>query len=86
MELFALIYDDYSFIYEDGKIELAFEIYTQAENRYEHDFTGNRAVASGIDSVTTDKRTDDVVYDLSGRRVTNPGKGVYIINGKKVLK
>lgn len=86
VELFALIYDDYSFIYEDGKIELAFEIYTQAENRYEHDFTGKRTVASGIDSVTIDKRTDDVVYDLSGRRVTNPGKGVYIINGKKVLK
>ena len=26
-----------------------------------------------------------VVYDLSGRRVTNPGKGIYIVNGKKVV-
>lgn len=86
VELFGLIYDDYSFIYEDGKIELAFEIYTQAENRYEHDFTGKRAKPTGIDGITTDKRTDNVVYDLSGRRVTNPGKGVYIINGKKVLR
>jgi hypothetical protein len=25
------------------------------------------------------------VYDLNGRRVTNPGKGLYIKNGKKVL-
>ena len=27
-----------------------------------------------------------VIYDLQGRRVVNPGKGVYIINGKKVMK
>ena len=24
-------------------------------------------------------------YDLSGRRVDNPTKGVYIVNGKKVI-
>ena len=27
----------------------------------------------------------DMIYDLSGRRVNNPTKGIYIINGKKVL-
>lgn len=26
-----------------------------------------------------------VYYDLMGRRVTNPGKGIYILNGKKLL-
>ena len=26
------------------------------------------------------------IYDLSGREVTNPGRGIYIINGKKVLR
>ena len=26
------------------------------------------------------------VYDLSGQKIQNPSKGVYIINGKKVLK
>ena len=25
------------------------------------------------------------IYDLQGRRVTNPTKGVYIINGKKIM-
>ena len=25
------------------------------------------------------------VYDLQGRKVENPAKGIYIINGKKVL-
>ena len=29
--------------------------------------------------------TDTTVYDLSGRRIVNPGKGVYIVNGKKVM-
>ena len=86
VEVFGLINDNYSFVYEGGKIELLFEIYTEAENKYEQDFTGRQTVATGIDRVTTDKRTKDVVYDLSGRHVTNPGKGVYIINGKKVLR
>lgn len=26
------------------------------------------------------------IYDLSGRKVTNPAKGIYIMNGKKVIK
>lgn len=29
---------------------------------------------------------DNKVYDLSGRRVTQPTKGLYIVNGKKVVK
>ena len=32
------------------------------------------------------KKADDVVYDLQGRRVTIPTRGIYIINGKKVIK
>ncbi len=86
IELFGGITDDYSFVYEDGTIELLFEIFAEKGNKYEQDFKGNRSNATGIDGVTTDKRTKDVVYDLSGRHVTNPGKGVYIINGKKVLR
>ena len=30
--------------------------------------------------------TSDTTYDLHGRRVQNPTKGVYIVNGKKALK
>ena len=29
--------------------------------------------------------TEAVVYDLQGRRVANPGKGMYIVNGEKVI-
>ena len=31
------------------------------------------------------KSASNDVFDLSGRRVSNPTKGIYIIDGKKVL-
>ena len=30
--------------------------------------------------------SDERIYDLTGRRVRQAGKGVYIVNGKKVLR
>lgn len=41
--------------------------------------------ATGIDRVESLEKKDEM-YDLSGRRVKNATKGVYIVNGKKVLK
>lgn len=32
-----------------------------------------------------DLSADDTVYDLQGRKVLNPTKGLYIVNGKKIL-
>ena len=86
VELFGSILDDYSFIYEDGKIELVFDIFAEKGSIYEQDFSGKRMDAAGIKSLTAEKTGKYGVYDLSGRRVTNPAKGVYIINGKKVLR
>jgi len=41
---------------------------------------------TGITSVTSDKETTNApVYDLNGRRLTEPQKGINIIGGKKVL-
>ncbi len=40
--------------------------------------------ASGVDGMMADEE-EAVIYDLSGRRVLNPTKGVYVINGKKVV-
>ena len=44
---------------------------------------------TGIDEVVDDVKGENSkvkdVYDLSGRKVTNPTKGIYIVNGKKVL-
>mgnify|MGYP002521520222 CR=1 FL=1 len=41
---------------------------------------------TGIDNGQwTMDNSDKVFYDLNGRRVMNPTKGIYIVNGKKVL-
>ena len=42
---------------------------------------------TGIDFVQTDTRISGqrVIYDLSGRRVVNPTKGIYIVDGRKVV-
>ncbi len=53
----------------------------QLSNGYRFDFSGTTA----IESVETVSAAPAVYYDLSGRRVENPAKGIYIVNGKKVL-
>ncbi len=40
---------------------------------------------TGISSVLQNTVSDGVYYNLSGQRVTSPSKGVYILNGKKLL-
>ena len=40
---------------------------------------------TGIEGVTTDNGEKAEIYDLSGRRVAKAQKGIYIINGKKVI-
>lgn len=41
---------------------------------------------TGIQTVVNGESAHSVIYDLQGRRVTAPAKGVYIINGKKVIR
>ncbi|MDE5870455.1 MAG: M6 family metalloprotease domain-containing protein [Muribaculaceae bacterium] len=38
-----------------------------------------------VDEIGTVDDQDNIYYDLMGRRVENPGKGIYIRNGKKIL-
>ena len=40
---------------------------------------------TGIDEVKGEDENVEVVYDLQGREVETPTKGIYIINGKKKL-
>lgn len=40
---------------------------------------------TAIETVTTDADGDGKFYDLGGRRVENPSRGIYIVNGRKVL-
>jgi hypothetical protein len=46
-------------------------------------FDGN---TTGIDAtLVNSEKVNSVVYDLQGRRVAQPVKGLYIVNGKKVV-
>lgn len=45
------------------------------------------STTTGIEETlnSEDRLKDKVIYDLQGRRVTKPVKGLYIVNGKKVI-
>ena len=50
------------------------------------EFTFEESDVTAISEVTNTNRTNNTnVYDLQGRKVANPTKGLYIVNGKKVL-
>lgn len=42
------------------------------------------AAPDAIDGITADQLGKSTVYDLEGRKVDHPAKGLYIVNGKKV--
>ncbi len=50
-------------------------------------FGGNDGEAVGIDMVESNVNAtgNDMLYNLAGQRVNAPTKGIYILNGKKVL-
>ena len=49
--------------------------------------TVEQPTPTGITDVMAQQAGSDAIYDLSGRRVTTPQqKGIYIVNGKKVIR
>ena len=73
------VYNNACLYVPEGR-KFAYERTTPWNNFYivEMDFTG-------IDDVKEQTVENNVIYDLQGRVVDNPTKGVYIINGNKVL-
>ena len=70
------------FLNNAGKAYLPVE--DDAEARFlVFDFGGNETAIEGVEAETA---TDAVVYDLAGRRVKAAQKGLYIVNGKVVIK
>ena len=54
---------------------------------FDFDAARREAETTGIRSARPEmQRRDNAVYDLQGRRVVNPTHGIYIINGKKIIK
>ena len=52
----------------------------QLSNSYYFDFSGTTAIEPVVTEIE-----DNIYYDLSGRRVENPTRGIYIFGGKKVF-
>ena len=48
-------------------------------------FAGEQGGTTEIEPSTLNAQPSTEVYDLQGRRVANPTKGIYIVNGKKVV-
>ncbi len=45
---------------------------------------GEETITTAIDGLTIESN-DNVIYNLGGQKVQNAKKGLYIINGKKVV-
>lgn len=43
------------------------------------------ATVTGVDNINAQDSEEEKVYDLQGRRIAKPAKGIYIVNGKKVI-
>ena len=48
-------------------------------------FAGDEQTVTGIKTISGDSVSAGKIYDISGREVANPSRGLYIINGKKVM-
>ena len=80
----------------DGTSLKPFRIYMKIENRDGTPFqpdaseAGIRIRVAGEDNATGIAETEGdngkaEIYDIAGRRVQNPAKGIYVVNGKKTV-
>ena len=74
---------DGSFLNNAGKAYLPASAVPAGARFLSFDFGGNE---TAIESVESETATDAIVYDLAGRRVKAAQKGLYIVNGKVVIK
>ena len=82
--LWGNIYDDKSFVYENGTLEMNFAI-SYEDTRIDYVFKGKKVKdTTGINKLTQ-QGGKQTMYDLQGRRVEKPSKGIYVVNGKKIV-
>lgn len=62
-----------------------FAVNNSGESRsFSMSFDDETTGISAVENTKTEVK-DNVYYNLNGQRVANPGKGLYIVNGKKVI-
>ena len=84
MQLEGNIDEDKSFVHKDGTLDLDFTIIFN-ETRINHVFKGKKVKdTTGINKLTR-QSGKQTMYDLQGRRVEKPSKGIYVVNGKKIV-
>ena len=84
--LWGNIDDEKSFVYKNGTLELDFELTSDYITTYKYSFKGKKVNdPTGFGRITERKDGKNAVYDLRGRHVEKPGKGIYIVNGKKMV-
>ena len=82
--LWGNIDEDKSFVHKDGTLDLDFTIIFN-ETRINHVFKGKKVKdTTGINKLTQ-QSGKQTMYDLQGRRVEKPSKGIYVVNGKKIV-
>lgn len=84
---------DLSLGYPADKFLMANRCYVEATSESEKTVTKGKAFTfcfddgstTDIRDILTQQEDHMVYYDLQGRRVSNPSKGIYITNGKKII-
>ena len=46
----------------------------------------SQADYDGIQGIMTKKQASNTIYDLTGRKISKPAKGLYIMNGQKFIQ
>ena len=75
---------EFGFHHYNASVLEANRAYLVTDGSDTHEFYKVNLTAVGIEEIETETMPNEI-YDLTGRRVNNPVKGLYIVNGKKVL-
>ena len=82
----AYIYQDGSFVANATDIVLAGDAYLVLEGATDLSIPVNfENEPGGISTIRVDA-SETIFYDLQGRRTTTPKSGLYILNGRKILR
>ena len=89
---YGVAWNDYTFEFtKTGDDAQPLQIQCTPPNNYTKEFYIDNFrlyllnTATGIQNVQRTATDSQAIFDLQGRRIAQPGKGLYIVNGKKVI-